>query len=785
MTGTGPMPTLRERRAVLLEDPELTGRALAIRLAAATDEWLAAVFVDAVGGGPVHDVALLAVGGYGRSELAPGSDLDLVLVHRRRADVGRLAAAIWYPIWDQGVSLDHSVRTASEVGMAMDADLRVALGLLDARTIAGSAALGTEIAAAAADKWRGRSERWLPQVAEAIRKRHREAGDLAFLLEPDLKEARGGLRDLALLAGLRRVVPELTDLVADATLDAAGDTLASARVELQRSTARPTNRLALQDQDTVAAALGCDADTLMAAVADAARAVAWAGDAAWRRIGRALDSRRGRRRAWVPDPIEPGIVVRDGEVTLAFGADPGSDPALALRLAAASAELDLPLAPETLAALAESAPAPPDVWPDELLRALLRLLGAGAPAIAAWESLDQQGVVVRLLPEWAAVRNKPQRNAYHRYTVDRHLLETAANAASLARRVPRPDLLVLAGLLHDLGKGYPGDHTTIGVELVRRLGPRLGLCDADVEVLATLVGLHLLLPEVATRRDLDDPDTIAAVAKAVDDRDTLALLGALVEADSLATGPAAWGSWKASLIARLVERVEAVLDGHPPPAPPLPTPAERRLLDAGRLAVVADGTELTVVAPDRPGLLAVVAGVLAVNGASVLRAATRTEPGPDLARGSERMALIVLSLAPSIEVLPSAERVRADLAAALDGQLDLARLLAELEARRPRPRPSSAGRGCAGVVVTADLSASSSAAVLEVRAGERPGTLWRIAAAIGRAGLVINAAIVATLGAEVVDTFYVTGTDGAKPAADDPRLDRLTRELQTSFEHDR
>ena len=163
------------------------------------------------------------------------------------------------------------------------------------------------------------------------------------------------------------------------------------------------------------------------------------------------------------------------------------------------------------------------------------------------------------------MRNKPQRNAYHRFTVDRHLLEAAANAAELAPRVDRPDLLVVGALLHDIGKGFPGDHTEVGIGLVATIARRMGFAPGDVETLVAMCRYHLLLPDTATRRDLDDPATIDTVAKAAGDVGTLELLGTLTEADSLATGPSAWGSWKAGLVAELVERARRQLEGQSHP----------------------------------------------------------------------------------------------------------------------------------------------------------------------------------------------------------------------------
>ncbi len=237
--------------------------------------------------------------------------------------------------------------------------------------------------------------------------------------------------------------------------------------------------------------------------------------------------------------------------------------ALALRVAAVAAERRLPIAgtPSTSSA-ARHRPRPSrgrrrsatcscGCWrPD----------GRPSPAL---EALDQRRLLVRYLPEWRAVRNRPQRNAYHRFTVDRHLLETTANAAALTDRVSRPDLLLVGALLHDIGKGYPGDHTEAGIGMVGDIATRMGFAEADVAVLQSMVRLHLLLPETATRRDLADPATAERVAKAVGDRTTLELLAALTEADSLATGPSAWGAWKAGLVAELVERTGQLLAGSP------------------------------------------------------------------------------------------------------------------------------------------------------------------------------------------------------------------------------
>ncbi len=260
------------------------------------------------------------------------------------------------------------------------------------------------------------------------------------------------------------------------------------------------------------------------------------------------------------------MVEIDGEIALTSLAPVSDDASLPLRLAATAAELDRPIAKGSLHRLADRMPPPGDPWADETRAALVTLLGLGRPAIDKLESLDQHGLLVRLIPEWAAVRNKPQRNAYHTFTVDRHLLEAAALAAELTDTVERPDLLLVGTLLHDIGKGFPGDHTMVGMEVVERIATRMGFPPADVAVLVDLVRHHLLLPDTATRRDLDDPTTIARVARAAGNRLTLHLLAALTAADSRATGPSAWGAWKAGLVSDLVERTDRMLQGETEPA---------------------------------------------------------------------------------------------------------------------------------------------------------------------------------------------------------------------------
>jgi len=628
-------------------------------------------------------------------------------------------------------------------------------------------------------------------------------------------------------------------------LATAGDVLLRARCALhlvRGAAGRPAgaelDRLRLDLQEEVAARLGMDGGAaLLRGVGLATRTVAYHHARTWPQLladtqgGRrarfplrrlaalrargpasaaaAVDAGGPRRRAAPPgppvavaaEPLGDGLSLQGGTVAIDPERTLAGESALGLRAVAAAGRLGLWLARSSAerlrAELAEGLTLP---WDDTARAALLDLLRAGARASPAVADADAIGLFVAHLPEWSRVRGHPQRNPFHRYDLDTHLFATVAELADLTRGamgerevvlaegLADPAVLWLAAWLHDAGKAWPGDHSTVGAELVADWLRRMGFGEQRAAAVALLVRHHLLLFDVATRRDLDDPDELTAVVDAVGSAQVLDALYLLSLADARATGPTASSPWRDALLGELHTRVRRILDGgrgpvvpdaatvaaallgaagaeevgefldgagpryltvagaeealvHARLATPRPAPGELR---AGVRPGPAQGTwTLSLAAGDRRGLMADCAGILAAHGLEVLDARAFTVRATALdwfvvrRRGSGEP--------------PDWPRVTADLAAAAAGTLDVARAVADRERRRDaRPRALAAP-----IAVDVAFDVRDDLSRLEVRGPDAPGLLYRLARVLADAGVDVLGARVATFGPEVRDVFFL------------------------------
>jgi [protein-PII] uridylyltransferase len=785
------------------------GGAPARERAAAVDLALAEL-ADAAPG-----VAVVAVGGYGRAELSPHSDVDVLLLVGGRAPEAAVRELL-YPLWDAGFQVGHAVATPREAVERARRDLDAATALLAARPVAGPGGLFDELAARRR-RWLARDARRLAgMVVAATSERHARAERAGWVLAPDLKNDVGGLRDLHTVAWLAALAAGgARGTAAQPELARAGELLLAVREALHGQSRRKLDRIRMDLQPAVAGALGLGgedgADRLMAAVHTACRTVEHvAAEEADALAAALLDGgprRTGTVRHLVPGVrLEDGVLVAEpGELEPAVAAE--ADLTVALRVLAARAASGRPVAAGTRALMEQAFHRPAlRAWPPPVRAAFADLL-AGAHAVDACELLDHLGGWTVLLPEWAGVRGRAQHDPWHRYTVDGHAFATVAETRRLLDgRTPAGDVevLYLAALLHDVGKGSGEDHSVAGERLARQAAARVGLAGGQADDLAVLVRHHLLLVEEATRRDLDDPAVVASVAAAVGNPRRLHLLHLLTIADGLATGPAAWTDWKHALVADLCGRVAHLLERgvHPGPADPadharqlerhrpglagragmllatLPPayPAsaspeelagELELLDGqlgpgtvrSRVDPDADGrARIVVCVRDRPGALARTAGVLALHRVSVLRAKAWSS-----SQGAALQRFLVRPLA-----APAWERLVADLEAAWTGRLAVEARL-ERKARDYRV----AAPVVADVRVLPD--ASETATVVEVRATDALGLLYAITAALGDLDLDIRTATIDTRGDRVVDAFYVTGPHGKLTAAQAAELTLAVR----------
>lgn len=799
-------------------------RALTERLDAA----IAALFAPLEG----QRVAAVAVGGYGRGEQCLHSDIDLMLLHGGRLPTGAVEA-VFYPLWDTRIKVGHAVRSVKDALVAARERLETLTALLDARRVAGDRSLVDDLLAGLGDLLRkGKVDLLGPLAAAERQRREREPYQL---LEANLKEGRGGLRTLQAVHWLRRrhTLARIPDTLPETSAEReARAVLLATRNALHAAAGRPFEQYAFDLRPAVAAWLNTDPHTAGQRLYTAMRTVD--------RLGRALEQRAGA----APAPRSAFHVAR----SVGWGRQgrqiplqpvpsvlpPGKQPS---PLAIASAALDRRngrrvFTPEEEAIIRASAgPA----WDSADREALIRIVAAGWRGWEVFTALDELGWVGRALPEWRHTVAAPQHAPFHLHPLDVHLWRTAIELQQITRpeseepwcaevgaELGTLDDALLAAVLHDIGKGWEGDHSVTGAEAVAAFFRRARFGPAMAGTVTNVIRHHLLLPTVATRRDIDDPRVVVHVADQAGDLRSLRILYLLTVADSRATGPAVWTPWKASLVRSLFARAadelarragtiehspmaerilreleeatagrfeRALVDEHIAAMPPsyltsFEVPDLVRHLEAitpppepGTVVVsVRPGTpaaNVIVVTVDRPGLLSAISGVFALHNVSVLDGRFYTR-----ADGIILDSFHVEDALGGVIDERRWARVREDMTRAVRGELPLEQMLRE-KAHAYRHRAPAVNVPLRALV---DTAASDSFTVVEIHCADRVGRLHDMARALYELGLDIRLAKIDTQGREVVDTFYVRGLDG-EPVRDRARLleiqEGLRRRLAT------
>lgn len=498
--------------------------------------------------------ALVATGSLARSEMTPYSDLDLILLHPAGRELSvPEAEALWYPIWDAKYRLNYAVRTPAECGDMISADSTAALALLELTHLGGDSELSARTRQLVLRRWRTEISRHFDALVETAIARWRRSGSVVAMTHPDLKHGRGGLRDIALLNALA-----LANLADVPELGAQHRLLLDARTLLHLHSRRARDVLDPEFAADVAADLGFrDRYALSAELAEGARAI---DDAVNRALNtaRAVVTRRavGRRGGAGPGvrrPLDVDVVDAGGRITLSRHPDL-TDAGLLLRVSSAAARTGLPVAASAWQQLGEL-PDLPGTWMKVMVDDFIATLSSPDHSRRVINEMDEHGLWTRLLPWWAHIRGRLPRERSHIHTIDQHLLSTVANCASASVTVARPDLLLVAALFHDLGKGYGRPHEQVGARFVTHMAAVMGLSHRDRSCLRSLVAEHTTIARLVASRDPYSDEALGELLEAVNhDLLTLNLLAVLTEADAKATGPGIWNRRLAAGLEILVRR---------------------------------------------------------------------------------------------------------------------------------------------------------------------------------------------------------------------------------------
>lgn len=778
-----------------LSSKSLSGTAYAKRRADAMDEKLAALF------GNADNMCLMAIGGYGRAELCPHSDIDLMVLVDGDGSPDKIEKFL-YALWDQGLKVGHSVRTRAECLDLARKDSKILTSLIDARAIAGNIAEGESLRNDIALLLSPSEKKAFVQSKLAERdERHSRYGDTRYVLEPNIKEGKGGLRDFQTLLWITKVLygaRSLDDLVGINILTASEarrfakshDFLLTVRCHLHQIAGRAEERLHFDIQPDLAERLGYasrhtgkSVERFMKHYFLVTRDM---GDLT--RILLAAIAHEENPAA-VRSESFFGFEILDDRLT--FGAKQclKTHPLDMLRLFRVAQDTGKDIHPFALKDITRHLKYIDDTMREDALanQLFLEILTARKDAALILRRMNEAGVLGRFIPDFGRIIALMQFDRYHYFTVDEHTLRVidfmhamergelrdAAPIASEAAQTIGPRLaLYVALFLHDICKGRGGRHAELGGELALSLCPRFGLDGDDTDLVSWLVHEHLLMSDTAFRRNLNDPKTIADFSARIRKPERLDMLFCLTTADIMGVGPDRWTAWKARLLEELYLKTRALMAGEEPGmTAEIATPADY-VQGTTRIDITTDdaqsATVVIVYTPDRPGLFATLCGALSAEGASIMRAYINTLP--ETKGGKIAVDRFIIQNATGLPFRQERrqEDVRHTILAALDGRLDIDSKIAEH--RIPLSRKDLVFDIPPKIQI--DNTASGGDTVVEIETRDRHGLLYDIACTFRDQGLDIRAAKINTQGLRAIDAFYVQ-TARRKKLTDSAGQDRL------------
>lgn len=850
--------------AVFASQPR-QARALVLAQARLTDALVEAAFAAASAMHPLPNpsdterLTVLGVGGYGRAEMAPQSDVDLLFLTPWKITpwAESIIETILYLLWDLKLKVGHSSRTVPDCLRLGREDVTIRTALLEHRFICGHAPLADDLGERL---WKELFRTTGPEFIEAKlaerAERHKRQGGQRYVLEPNVKEGKGGLRDLQTLYWIGKYlhrVPSAEGLVGAGLLNReefdsfaeAEDFLWAVRCHLHFITARPTDTLTFDLQVEVASRMGYrDLGGRRAVeifMQDYFRLATRVGELT-RIFLTELEARHAKRAASLfglfkfTKPVRKGFKLVQGRIDMADPKGFLADPLNLLRVFEEALRTGYLLHPNVMRIVTANLHLIGDDMRDdpEAQRIFLDLLLKHGNPERSLRRMNELGVLGAFIPEFEPIVAMMQFNVYHHYTVDEHIIQTISCLAQIERGELVEDLplsssilkggvnrrvLYLALLLHDIGKGRPEDHSILGAQMARRISPRLGLAAEECETIEWLVRYHLLMSDMAQKRDIGDPRTVRDFAKAVKTRKRLDLLTVLTVCDIRGVGPGTWNNWKAMLLRQLYKLTADALEGgletvnrenrmgdatralrerlsgwdpeaieheltrhYPPYWQGLST--ETHVVFAKLLQGLGDdeiridlhpepdrdATRACFALADHPGIFSRLAGALALVGANVVDARTYTSKD-----GYATAVFWVQDIEGHPYEADRLPRLRQMIDKTLKGEVLAREALKDRDKLKRREREFRFPTH-----ITFDNDGSDIYTIIEVDTRDRPGLLYDLTRTLAVNNIYIASAVIATYGAQVVDSFYVKDMFGLK-LHQKHRQEALEKKLRTAI----